>query len=184
MQLTLSSLAIQDIIQILSIIVSTLIGVISIYYSSKAIKIATEANELTTKITAEANRPVIVAYIETIEINNFHKYMVIKNFGSTPATILDLKFINSIDELDFNMSSLIGYTIAPSQKFMHVLDTNLKGTVIVNIIYQTVTEQVFDEVYQVKLNPTDKLLWIGNGDKDKNYKLLQNSVEALIKAIK
>ena len=173
-----------DIIELLSIITSTIIGLISIYYSNKAIKIASNANKLTAEITAETNRPVVVAYLETVEIESFHKYMVIKNFGNTPATILDLKFIQSIDEYDFNMSSLIGYTIAPSQKFMHVIDNYLKGTVIVNIIYQTVTGQNFDEVYQVKLNATEKLFWIGSNDQDKQLKFMKNAAEAFIKVLK
>ena len=173
-----------DIIEVLSIITSTIIGLISIYYSNKAIKIASNANKLTAEITAETNRPVVVAYLETVEIESFHKYMVIKNFGNTPATILDLKFIQSIDEYDFNMSSLIGYTIAPSQKFMHVIDNYLKGTVIVNIIYQTVTGQNFDEVYQVKLNATEKLFWIGSNDQDKQLKFMKNAAEAFIKVLK
>ncbi|HEP1801689.1 hypothetical protein EI220_03980 [Streptococcus suis] len=173
-----------DIIEVLSIITSTIIGVISIYYSNKAIKIASDANKLTAEITAETNRPVVVAYLETVEIESFHKYMVIKNFGNTPATILDLKFMQSIDEYDFNMSSLIGYTIAPSQKFMHVIDNDLKGTVIVNIIYQTVTGQNFDEVYQVKLNATEKLFWIGSNDQDKQLKFMKNAAEAFIKVLK
>lgn len=173
-----------DIIEVLSIITSTIIGLISIYYSNKAIKIASNANKLTAEITAETNRPVVVAYLETVEIESFHKYMVIKNFGNTPATILDLKFMQSIDEYDFNMSSLIGYTIAPSQKFMHVIDNDLKGTVIVNIIYQTVTGQNFDEVYQVKLNATEKLFWIGSNDQDKQLKFMKNAAEAFIKVLK
>ncbi|MGQ7338088.1 hypothetical protein ACTGYP_09290 [Streptococcus suis] len=173
-----------DVIEVLSIITSTIIGLISIYYSNKAIKIASNANKLTAEITAETNRPVVVAYLETVEIESFHKYMVIKNFGNTPATILDLKFMQSIDEYDFNMSSLIGYTIAPSQKFMHVIDNDLKGTVIVNIIYQTVTGQNFDEVYQVKLNATEKLFWIGSNDQDKHLKFMKNAAEAFIKVLK
>ncbi|HEM3172916.1 TPA: hypothetical protein U0921_000694 [Streptococcus suis] len=173
-----------DVIEVLSIITSTIIGLISIYYSNKAIKIASDANKLTAEITAETNRPVVVAYLETVEIESFHKYMVIKNFGNTPATILDLKFMKSIDEYDFNMSSLIGYTIAPSQKFMHVIDNDLKGTVIVNIIYQTVTGQNFDEVYQVKLNATEKLFWIGSNDQDKQLKFMKNAAEAFIKVLK
>ncbi|HFI0055293.1 TPA: hypothetical protein ACGORU_001633 [Streptococcus suis] len=173
-----------DIIELLSIITSTIIGLISIYYSNKAIKIASDANKLTAEITADTNRPVVVAYLETVEIENFHKYMVIKNFGNTPATILDLKFMQSIDEYDFNMSSLIGYTIAPSQKFMHVIDNDLKGTVIVNIIYQTVTGQNFDEVYQVKLDATEKLFWIGSNDQDKQLKFMKNAAEAFIKVLK
>ena len=82
------------------------------------------------------------------------------------------------------MSSLIGYTIAPSQKFMHVIDNDLKGTVIVNIIYQTVTGQNFDEVYQVKLNATEKLFWIGSNDQDKQLKFMKNAAEAFIKVLK
>ena len=61
-------MTLSEIIEILSIIFSTIIGAISIYYSNKAIKIASEANKLTAEITADANRPVVVAYLETVEI--------------------------------------------------------------------------------------------------------------------
>ena len=147
-----------DIINIISIIVSTSVSIISIYYSHKAVKIASDANKLTSEITEEANRPVIVAYLDTIEINDFHKYLVIKNFGNTSATILDLKFSKDVDTLGFNMSSLIGYTMAPSQKFMHILDNDLKETIAVNIIYKNQTGKTYGEEYLVKTDATSKLL--------------------------
>ena len=172
-----------DIINIISIIASTSVSIISIYYSHKAVKIASDANKLTSEITEEANRPVIVAYLDTIEINDFHKYLVIKNFGNTSATILDLKFSKDVDTLGFNMSSLIGYTMAPSQKFMHILDNDLKETIAVNIIYKN-QGKTYDEEYLVKTDATSKLLWIGSSDTDKTSKLLKNSVEAIIKSLK
>ena len=156
-----------DIINIISIIASTSVSIVSIYYSHKAVKIASDANKLTSEITEEANRPVIVAYLDTIEINDFHKYLVIKNFGNTSATILDLKFSKDVDTLGFNMSSLIGYTMAPSQKFMHILDNDLKDTIAVNIIYKNQTGKTYDEEYLVKTDATSKLLWIGSSDTDK-----------------
>ena len=173
-----------DIINIISIIASTSVSIVSIYYSHKAVKIASDANKLTSEITEEANRPVIVAYLDTIEINDFHKYLVIKNFGNTSATILDLKFSKNVDTLGFNMSSLIGYTMAPSQKFMHILDNDLKDTIAVNIIYKNQTGKTYDEEYLVKTDATSKLLWIGSSDTDKTSKLLKNSVEAIIKSLK
>lgn len=173
-----------DIINIISIIASTSVSIVSIYYSQKAVKIASDANKLTSEITEEANRPVIVAYLDTIEINDFHKYLVIKNFGNTSATILDLKFSKDVDTLGFNMSSLIGYTMAPSQKFMHILDNDLKDTIAVNIIYKNQTGKTYDEEYLVKTDATSKLLWIGSSDTDKTSKLLKNSVEAIIKSLK
>lgn len=173
-----------DIINIISIIVSTSVSIISIYYSHKAVRIASDANKLTSEITEEANRPVIVAYLDTIEINDFHKYLVIKNFGNTSATILDLKFSKDVDTLGFNMSSLIGYTMAPSQKFMHILDNDLKETIAVNIIYKNQTGKTYDEEYLVKTDATSKLLWIGSSDTDKTSKLLKNSAEAIIKSLK
>ena len=173
-----------DIINIISIIASTSVSIVSIYYSHKAVKIASDANKLTSEITEEANRPVIVAYLDTIEINDFHKYLVIKNFGNTSATILDLKFSKDVDTLGFNISSLIGYTMAPSQKFMHILDNDLKDTIAVNIIYKNQTGKTYDEEYLVKTDATSKLLWIGSSDTDKTSKLLKNSVEAIIKSLK
>lgn len=173
-----------DTINIISIIASTSVSIIAIYYSHKAVKTASEANKLTAEITEEANRPVIVAYLDTIEINDFHKYLVIKNFGNTSATILDLKFSKDVDTLGFNMSSLIGYTMAPSQKFMHILDNDLKDTIAVNIIYKNQTGKTYDEEYLVKTDATSKLLWIGSSDTHKTRKLLKNTAEAIIKSLK
>lgn len=82
------------------------------------------------------------------------------------------------------MSSLIGYTMAPSQKFMHILDNDLKETIAVNIIYKNQTGKTYDEEYLVKTDATSKLLWIGSSDTDKTSKLLKNSVEAIIKSLK
>ena len=82
------------------------------------------------------------------------------------------------------MSSLIGYTMAPSQKFMHILDNDLKDTIAVNIIYKNQTGKTYDEEYLVKTDATSKLLWIGSSDTDKTSKLLKNSVEAIIKSLK
>ena len=82
------------------------------------------------------------------------------------------------------MSSLVGYTMAPSQKFMHILDNGFKETIVANIIYQNQAGKVYDEVYLVKTDATSKLLWIGSSDTDKTRKLLKNSVEAIIKNLK
>lgn len=74
--------------------------------------------------------------------------------------------------------------MAPSQKFMHILDNDLKETIAVNIIYKNQTGKTYDEEYLVKTDATSKLLWIGSSDTDKTSKLLKNSVEAIIKSLK
>lgn len=74
--------------------------------------------------------------------------------------------------------------MAPSQKFMHILDNDFKETIAVNIIYKNQTGKTYDEEYLVKTDATSKVLWIGSSDTHKTRKLLKNTAEAIIKSLK
>lgn len=86
------AIAFSDWIQILSIIATTIISIVSVIIATKSLR-------LTKKSIEDANRPYIGCFVEMIEVGHFQKYFVIKNFGKTPATIVDIKFNKEIKGL-------------------------------------------------------------------------------------
>lgn len=180
----MESLTPTDYIQIASIIISTIVGIISVIISIKAIGIAKKNNDLTLKITEEANRPVVTAYLETVQINNSHKYMVIKNFGQTSAVINKLIFDKNIDSNKFNMKSIENTIIAPNQKFTHALDNDFIEKVSIQIVYTDMQGKKYDETYNIDTNSPSKLFYFADTNTDPKYKLFKNSIEELIKTLK
>lgn len=182
--ISMKNLTPTDYIQIISIIISTIVGVISVVISVKAIGIAKKSNELTLKITEDANRPVVTAYLETVQINSSHKYMVIKNFGQTSAVINKLSFDKSLDAWNYNMKSIENTIIAPNQKYTHVLDNDFTEKVSVQIVYTDMQGKKYNETYNIDTDAPSKLFYLSDTNTDPQYKLIKNSIEELIKTLK
>ncbi|MGX7108892.1 hypothetical protein [Facklamia miroungae] len=100
-------------------LISLIISVIAILQSRRSIK-------LTEKSIKEANRPVIVASFDTVNVSTLSKYLVIKNFGQSPAKIesISITDTNVFIDLRKEISVLEGYTFAPGQVFSTELITN------------------------------------------------------------
>lgn len=117
----LSSVTITDIMQALAATVGIVISLIALWQSKKSI-------QLTEKSILEANRPVIAVYLEYSQVLNTPKeYLVIKNFGNTPATIDSVKLdakINIIEDGEIFTQS-VPFILAPNQSFSTVLRVNV-----------------------------------------------------------
>lgn len=75
------NLSTSDIIQICSIVASSLLAIIAVTISYFTLRI-------TSTSIKEANRPVVVAFEDYIQVvTSIHVYVVIKNFGTSPAII-------------------------------------------------------------------------------------------------
>ena len=86
-----SKLSMEIQVDIISILASTLISVISII-------IALISLIQTNKITKEANRPSVIIFLESISVTSArNKYLVVKNFGNTPAKIDNIICSREID---------------------------------------------------------------------------------------
>src|SRR5690606_1905459 len=114
-------ITISDLIQITSITISSLISIISIIIAVKSLRV-------TKKSIEDANKPNIACYIDMVEVGYFQKYFIIKNFGRTPATIIDIKFDPFIEGLGRNgkIDSLKGSVLAPNQKAITTIKVDEK----------------------------------------------------------
>lgn len=100
-----------------------LISLIAIWQSRVSIGLTRESIQ-------EANRPVVVVYLDyTYTVSSLKEYLVIKNYGKTAATIdlieisPDIKILK--DSSIFSQS--IPFILAPNQVFSTILRTNALG---------------------------------------------------------
>lgn len=115
----------------LIIIVPVVISLISVIISSLSLYQAK-------KSIYNSSKPYVVPYIETIYGLNFQKNLTIKNFGKTPARIIELTFHTALDEFNSNlqMKSIVGSIIAPNQKFSTNLKLDFKDDIKLTLKYK------------------------------------------------
>jgi hypothetical protein len=150
----LNSLTISDWLQALSIIFSTLISIVSIFIAISTLK-------QTNKITKEANRPYIVIFIDAITLNgSSDKYLIIKNFGNTSATINSIECSSDIDFCaGLNpFKNLKNLTIAPGQSISTYcnFDKNKEAfTCSINYFHQ---KDIYNDIFDLNPSYTSGLL--------------------------
>ncbi|MBC2241823.1 hypothetical protein [Listeria booriae] len=143
-----------DIIQIIATSITGGIAVITGITAIISVIIAVKSLKLTQKSIEDANKPVVVCYLDMVDVGFYHRYFVIKNFGKTPAKIINISFENLQNKIGRNnLGSLKGTLIAPNQKFVISIDNDYdnKENLTVTIIYEDSNKNQFDEVFI--LNP-------------------------------
>jgi len=105
-----------DIIQLISVLIALLIGTASVIISLLAMK-------LNSKMIEESTRPVLSVYGDSVNTGSPTFYIIIKNFGSSPAQITKFNYDfdfsscytpSGSERRDF-LQDLVGTTIAPQQ---------------------------------------------------------------------
>lgn len=81
-----------DIIEIVSIIVSTTVSFVAIIISLKSLKQSQITNEQNNRMLEETTRPYVTIYLDAITICEQTSYFVLKNFGNSPALITKFEY--------------------------------------------------------------------------------------------
>ena len=112
------ALSTSDQIQLCGILLSTLVSIVAIVISVITLR-------QNSKMLEESTRPAISIYFDYSQMGEPTGYFVVKNFGSSIATITALTFNEVIEkhpthlaDLPAIFNGLIGNTIAPGQKFL------------------------------------------------------------------
>ncbi|WP_454955842.1 hypothetical protein [Gemella morbillorum] len=135
------------IVPIVISLISVIISSLSLYQAKKSIY--------------NSSKPYVVPYIETIYGLNFQKNLTIKNFGKTPARILELTFHTELDSLNnkLQMKSVVGSIIAPNQKFSTNLHPGFKGDVKLTLKYKDQLGKITVLEETLKTNISESLLF-------------------------
>lgn len=147
------------------------------------------------KMIEESTRPYILIYKDTISINTPTEYLVIKNFGSSAATITSLKFnlkkfktIFIGHNTDFDLTSFSNLTLAPNQKYYFPICTKeIKFNKLnFDITYKNSTK-TYQDSFQINLKqdhitPFNKQHKIGNNPESEII-TISNTLQELIKRL-
>lgn len=116
-------LSTSDMIEIISIICTSLLSIIAIIISVLTL---IQNN----KMIEESSRPYIAISKHVVAINTPKEYLILKNYGSAGAEIIDIKcsipsenLLKEITDDRDPFSYLIGTFIAPNQTFSPVIST-------------------------------------------------------------
>lgn len=114
-------MSVSDIIQIISIICTSLLSIVAIIIS---IVTLLQNN----KMIFESNKPQITLFSKTIHFTSIHTYLILKNFGNSGATILDISYDDVVDNFFTKkpFQNISNTFIAPNQAFLYPLDFDTK----------------------------------------------------------
>lgn len=127
-----------DVIQIISIISSSILSIIAI-----VISVLTLVQNH--KIIFESNKPNIVIFSKVISFSSPYTYLILKNFGNSGATLLNVESNKDLksffDRVPFE--NLKNTFIAPNQSFIYPLlpDVELDKTISFTINYKYLNKE-------------------------------------------
>lgn len=133
---------------------------IQAFSSVVALIISTFAVVQTYKIQKDSSKPYINVYFEFIDTVTASKYISIKNFGKSPASITYLSFSKKLnsENADTQMHNIIGTTLAPNQKVMIFIENSHNEKLTATIHYTDQSNHKYSETFPLNLN-VDDFIW-------------------------
>lgn len=169
-QISKQALTASDYIQIFGIIVSLIIAVVSFIFTAKSISQVSKAQR-------DMARPYINMFVDRVAVKNVSAFYVIKNFGTSPAFIKDIKVVDGqLDSLNnrHKFKSLIGCQVAPGQKFTSVFDNKEDNIAVIEIIYEDIHKKEYTDIFRLNTKTTKDLLY--SVPEDNNSKMPSSSI--------
>lgn len=145
---------ISDWVTLFTTIVALVLSTAAILQTRKSIKLTQESEE-------SANRPYVFAYVETVNSGRFIKYFVLKNFGVTPAKVLEIHFNNKLDRNneESRLKAIENTILAPSQHLTSEFEDDFQEIVTGYVKYiSLVTGERFIEYFTLNFK-TDDYKW-------------------------
>ena len=138
------------------------------------------------KMIENATRPYVCVYGESINSGSPEFYIVIKNFGASPATITDFKITPSVADCYHSKSSrdylsdLARATIAPGQSRICAMDyTKMPSTVTFNMEYRS-GKKVYRERSIVDLKAGTAMLTTKVATNDKELRTISYTLQEML----
>ena len=166
-------------VNIISVIMTVIISVISIIIAILTLR-------QNSKVIKEANRPSLIISLETISISSMRKYLVLKNFGNTPAKIESIECsvdINSILYINL-FEKMTNCTIAPNQSIVTICKEDLVEDEYTFTIKYSNCKRKFTDISYINTNYINGLMYALDSSSNKTSleKTILNTVEEMIKS--
>lgn len=180
-------MSISDLIQLISIGVSTLTSVIGISLSVKAIRQTNVANNLTRQSAEDMARPYVNIFVDAFSVKTEERVYVIKNFGSSPAYIISILVNGDIGNLNRkHFQSLVNNMLAPGQKKTSTIDKEFKGSSEITVHYKDVNEKIYVDTFKLDTQIFEDFAFrtIEASKSEKTASAIRQSTLALLRELK
>lgn len=179
-ELFLNSLSVDNVISIVSIVISLLTSIIAIVISLKTLK-------QNSRMISDSTRPYVVMYSKTTNFQSPLVYLILKNFGQSGAIIKKLECDFDLTQLCYNkstpFSNFDGVFIAPGQSFTVALNPDklslCKKPVNFEISYQNGNDFYLDS-FSIHLDADCSLTKARASTKDKELKIISYTLQDLV----
>lgn len=140
-----------------------------------------------------ASRPYISIYPEAIDTVYFSKYLVVKNFGKTGATIKNIEFDKINEEnpdsknITIGLSGLVGGTIGPSQKLTMSIDDRYNSPITISVTYTDYNGKSYNQTFEIKTDMMARMLWssrMTTSNEPAEATAIKNAAAGIMKSIK
>lgn len=143
-----------DWISLFTTTVALILSTVAIFQTKKSHKLTQESEEA-------ASRPYVFAYVETVSIGRHITYFVLKNFGKTPAKILEISFNNQLDRDNepTRLKAIENTVLAPGQRITSEFDDDFQEVITGYVRYiSLVSGEKFVETFTLNFK-TDDYKW-------------------------
>ena len=141
----LLSLSVSDWVQLTGIVASLTVSIIAIIISVKTL-------QQNSKMIEESTRPIVVIYNDFVSAQSPIQYLIIRNFGNSSATIIDLslKYDGDPQYSKTLFAHMQGQIIAPGQSYSTAFKFEDSSVVIdATITYKSAAGKTYTESFQI-----------------------------------
>ena len=176
-----NALTASDYVELIGIITSLITSIVAIVISVKTLM-------QNNKMIEESSRPYVTISKEVIDINFPKEYLVLKNYGTSGAEILDITCNVPIDTLISAsalkrdpFSYLIGTFIAPNQSFCPIFSSkNLDEDVLIFTIKYKTEDKVYTTVSKIKVQQDHGISYSKSLINGKELELIAKTLQEMI----
>ena len=173
------TLSVSDQIEVLGIITSFTVSIIAIVISLLTLR-------QNSKMIEESSRPIISIYGESINVGTSAFYIVIKNFGASPAYITQFEYDCDFSSLYLSykgidyLKTLQNSVLAPGQSRICALNYSALNAPITFTISYSSGSQVYHDKISIDLKAGASMLITKNSTKDKELRNISYALQEII----
>ena len=173
------NLSASDQIQLLGIITTLIVSIVAIVISLATLR-------QNSKMIEESSRPLIAIYGESISVGSPTFYIVVKNFGASPALITKFEYDCDFTPLYLSykgtdyLKTLQNSVLAPGQSRICALNYSALTDPITFTLSYSSGIKVYHDKISVDLKAGASMLVVKNSTKNKDFRNISHSLQEII----
>ena len=163
----------------ISTTVNIILCVLSFMLAAISVVIVVLTLKQNSKMIESSTRPYVSVYLGDTYFSSLHTYLVIKNFGTSAATITDFRCNIDLQKYSFDpdkipFKHIIGTQLCPNQSLKCPINASVApkdlDMMTINIEYESHSQQRYKETYRLNFSAYFDVVHVRANTKDSHLK--------------